>query len=312
MALPQYATEQLLENIKRRCLVPTSQLTYTPQGLTDLANDTLQGEIVPLIMSTREDYFVTHVDVLSPADGVIDFPAEAVGSKLRNVCYYPSGNPLNIINLPRIDLDLVAGVGFMNYATLAGFYIEGNKFCLYPNTSVPTNTTIRIYYYKRVLTLAAPGHYAYVRSVDTNTNEIIVDSVPSDWEVGSELNTVSGEPNFDITNSRVTIQALSSPTITLDSVEDIEVGNYISFYGYSAIPMIPLEAHQYLAQVTAGKVLEGLGDREGMTAALQKAQSLKDSLLVMISNRIDGSPKKVINPQGGLRMPYWRRGWWGF
>src|SRR5690606_16238107 len=105
-------------------------------------------------------------------------------------------------------------------------------------------------------------------------------------------------------------------SLVLDSVEGIEVGDYITLEGYSAIPQIPVEAHAYLAQLTAAKCLEGLGDREGMKAALDKAESLKKSLLVMTSQRVDGSPKKVVSPNGGVRIASSlrgiRRGSWGF
>jgi hypothetical protein len=110
--LPQYDTEQLIANIKRRCLVPTSQLTYQPEDFVDLANDELQGEVVPLLMSTREEYFVTFVDIPCPSDRTITIPKETTASKVRSVCYVQQSSPLVLINLPRIDLDVVAGVGF--------------------------------------------------------------------------------------------------------------------------------------------------------------------------------------------------------
>ncbi len=301
--------------IKRVCSVPTSQLTYTDEDFSRIANDCLQTEVVPLIMSTREEYFVTYVDVPSPADGVIDMPEGAVGAKLRSVCFKQQSNPLILNNLPRIDLDVVAGAGFSNYAVLAGFYIENNSIVLYPNTSVPTNTTIRIYYYKRTLDLANPESYGRVVSVDSGTNTVVLDFVPYDWTVGTVLNSVAGIPNFSTTNSETTITAVSSPSIVLDTVEGISVGDYLSDQGFSAIPQVPIEAHNYLAQLTATNCLEGLGDREGMMAAAKVAENLKKNLLIMISQRVDGSVKKIMQPDGGLRL--WsrvgRRGrGWGF
>lgn len=309
MALPQYDVEQLIRNIQRRCTVPTSQLTYTDQDFAELANDEMQGEIVPLIMSTREEFFVEYVDIATPGDRILDIPEEAVGSKLRSVCYVQQTSPLVLINLPRIDLDVVAGVGFANYDTLAGFYIQGNKLVLYPNTSVPVGTLIRIYYYRRTLVLADPAAYGQVVSIDTNTNTVQLSYVPTSWAIGTELNSVASQPNFAVTNSLMTITNISSPSIVLDNVDDLEVGDYISEVGFSAIPQIPLEAHAYLAQLTAVKCLEGLGDRAGMEAAQAKADLLKKGLLIMISQRVDGSVKKVVNPSGGLRVNagIWRR-----
>jgi hypothetical protein len=308
---PQYNTEQLIDLIQLACAVPTSQLTYTEADWVKLASRMLQTIVVPLIMSAREEYFLKHEDILSPADGVLPFPDDAVGSKLRNVCYVAGTNPLNLVNLPRIDLDVVAGVGFFNQATLAGFYIEGENLILYPNTSVPTNTTIRFYYFRRCLELAAPDDYGQVVSVDPNTNTIVLDQVPLDWEIGTELNAVQSQPNFLVNNDSFLITAVSSPSIIVDDVTDIEVGDYISLAGYSAIPQIPIEAMNYLAQCTAVIALEGLGDREGMKAASEVAQQMKDSLLVMISQRVDGSVKKVVNPSGGLRMSGPGRRKWG-
>lgn len=308
---PQYNTEELIKTIKRACSVPTSQLTYTDVDWAALANDILQTTVVPLMMSTREDYFVTHEDIVSTADGIIPFPENAVGSKLRNVCYISQENPLILINLPRIDIDVVAGVGFYNNWTLAGFYVEGENLVLYPNTSVPVNTPIRLYLYRRTLYLAEPAQYGQVQSVDLMTGTIVLDFLPYDWAIGTEINAVGSQPNFSITNELATITGVSSPSIIVDDATGISVGDYISQVGYSAVPQIPIEAHNYLAQLTAAKALEGLGDRDGMKAAYEEAEKLKTSLLIMVSQRVDGSIKKVINPTGGLRVSSgtWRRGW---
>ena len=291
--------------------MPTSQLTYTEADFVRVADKQLKTRVVPLMMSTREEYFVTHEDISTPADGIIEIPGGAVGDKLRSVCFVQQTNPLVLVNLPRIDLDVVAGVGFFNYATLAGFYVEGNSLHLYPNTSVPTGSNIRLYYYRRTLQLTDPENYGRVESIDTNTNTITLDNLPLDWAVGQTLNTISPNPSFLVTNPLTTITAISSPSITLSSIEGISVGDYVSEEGYSAIPQIPVEAMNYLAQLSAVAVLEGLGDYKGMEAANAIAEILKTNLLIMVSQRVDGSVRKIVNPDGGLRL--WsgvrRRGW---
>lgn len=313
---PQYNTEDLIKNIKLSCSVPTSQLTYTDSDFTDIANRCLQTKVVPLVMSTREEFFVEYEDVGTTADGVIPIPGNAVGSKLRTVSFVQQENPLVLVNLPRINLDVVAGVGFFNFATLAGFYVQGNDLVLYPNTAVPVNSRLRLYYYRRTLHLAAPEEYGRVTAIDVDAKTVTLNNIPVDWVVGSELNSVASTPNFKVTSILTTITALNAPSITLDSVEGISVGDYLSFEGFSAIPQIPIEAHNFLAQVSAVDCLEGLGDRAGMQVAQAKADQLEKSLLVMISNRVDGSPKKLVNPDGGMRL--WsgigsrRRGGWGW
>lgn len=315
MAEPQYSVEDLIENIKRRCSVPASQLTYTPEDFTLLASDEMQDEVVPLIMSAREEYFVDFVDVATPADRALDIPDYVVGQKLRSVCYVQQSSPLVLVNIPRIDLDVVAGVGFSNFATLAGFYIQGNQLILYPPNSVPVNTTIRLYFYRRTLVLAAPAAYGRIISVDSMTNTLVLDNVPSEWASGTPVNSVSSFSPFGVTSADgVTVSVVSSPSVILSDVTGIEAGDYLSGLGFSAIPQIPIESHGYLAQLTAAKALEGLGDRSGMEAALAKAKVLRQSLLVMVSQRVDGSVKKIVNPNGGMRINcgLWRRGYGRF
>lgn len=298
---PQYDVEQLIANIKRRCTVPTSQITYSEEDFALIANDELHDTVVPLMMSTREEYFVDFYDVETTADNIIPFPEDTVGAKLRSVCYVQQGSPLVLVNLPRIDLDIVAGVGFASMNTLAGFYIQGNDLILYPPTSVPVGTVIRIYYYKRTLVLAPPAQYGQVVSIDALNLTVQLDYLPTTWDVDTQLNAISSVPGFGVT-SLMTITNTSSPTIVVDTVEGLSVGDYVSELGFAAIPQVPIEAHPYLAQCAAVKCLEGLGDREGMQAAQSKANEMKMNLLVMISQRVDGSVKKVMNPSGGLRL----------
>lgn len=305
MAEPQYSVTQLIANIKRRCAVPTSQLTYQPADFALMANDTLQGEVVPLVMSARQEYFVEFIDVINPADGIIDIPDVAVGAKLRAVCWLqvPNGNPLQMTSLPRLDLDVVAGFGFANSTpyTIAGFYVQDNQICIYPNTGIPAGQTIRLYYYRRSLVLAAPSTFSRVVSVDEMANEVVLERVPVDFLVGTQINTLSPLPNFKVTKSLATITAISSPTIVLDSVEGISVGDYMSEFGFSAIPQVPVEAHAYLAQLTAKMALEGLGAVNAAQAAGAKAEILKTGILIMFSERVDGSIKKLVHPKGGIR-----------
>jgi hypothetical protein len=295
--------------------VPTSQLTYTDDDFVKIATETLLDEVVPLVMSTREEYFVDHVDVSTAADGIIDIPDYCVGSKLRSVCYMVQSSPLVLTNLPRIDLDVVAGVGFNNYNVLSGFYVQNNSLVLYPNQSVQAGTNIRLYYYKRVLSLAKPAAYCQINSIDTVAKSVVVDVVPAAWAIDTVVNAVSSVQGFKTVNEKMTITAVSSPTIFFDNVDNLSVGDYLSIQGYSAIPQIPVEAHGYLAQLSAVRVLEGQADAQGLQIASDRAEKLKRDLLVMISQRVDGSVRKIMNPNGGLRLGSglgrWSRGWTG-
>lgn len=304
MDQPQYSVTELIANIKRRCAVPTSQLTYTDAKWALMANDQLQGKVVPLIMSSRQEYFVDYISTTMPNDGIIDIPDVAVGAKLRSVCWVQANTtPLMMVSLPRLDLDTVAGYGYVNATpyTVVGFYVQGNQIIIYPVTGIPPGQPLRLYYYRRSLVLADPVAYSRVVSVDTLNNEVQLETVPTSFEVGDEINTISSVPNFAITKESATITSVSSPTLGLDSVSGISVGDYISGYGFSAVPQVPVEAHAYLAQLTAVMALKGLGASDQAAAAQAEANDLKTNMLIMISERVDGSVKKIVHPKGGIR-----------
>lgn len=292
MAKPQYSMTEMIASIKRRATVPTSQLTFKDLDFTALCNDELQGEVIPLLMSTREEYFVEFVDV-ALANNEIEIPENAVGLKLRSVSYKQSGSDLNLVNLPRLDLDTVTNQNLNPFKS--GFFVQGNKLIIYPSNSIPSGSIIRLYYYKRTLVLTEPNNFGQVVSIDTNTNTIQLTRVPSSWTTSTKLNSISQDSPFNITNEEISITSVSSPSIIVDSLDGISVGDYISEQGYSAIPQVPVEVHQYLAQLTAVKCLEAQGDVQGMKVAQAKADSLKEKILIMVSNRVDGSPKKIIN-----------------
>lgn len=313
--LPQYNVAELIEGIKIRCTVPESQLTYTPRIFAKIATQTLFDQVIPFIMKSREEYFVEYIDVFTNSDGVIDIPDYCVGEKLRSVCYVSQASPLVMVNLPRINLDVVAGVGYNNYNTVSGFYVQDNSIILYPNKSVPPNTNIRLYFYKRRLNLIEPDLYGQIISFDSDAGSVVLDNVPDTWEVGTVINCVSSVQPFKTVNSSMTITAISSPTVFFDTVEDISVDDYLSEKGFSAIPQIPIEAMGYLEQLSAVRILQGQADKSGLEDAKAIANDLGVSLQVVISERVDGSTKKIMNPNGGLRLGAglgrWSRGWTG-
>jgi len=299
--LPQYDTEELIIMIKECSGVPTSQLTYTDSDFCRLATNRMQNIVVPEIMSVREEYFVDFEDFSAPSSGIIAIPSKAIGEKLRSVCYVSQTNPLILINLPRLTLDTVAGVLAGGSSYFSGFYVQNNSIYLYPNTSVTVGSTIRLYYYKRALSLAPPSAYGQISSIDIPSATVVLSYVPSTWATGTRLNAVSSTAGFAITSSLATIVTVSSPSVVLDSVIGLSVGDYLSVEGYSAIPQIPVEAHAYLAQLTAAKALQGLGDRAAMEAAMIDAAQMQKNMFVMIGSRVDGSGKKIVAGNGGIR-----------
>lgn len=292
-----YTVTGLLASVRRRASVPNSQQLMSDADLALLLSDEMQSVLVPKIMSANEEYFVRVYDqstVLDQAEYPI--PSRAIAGKLREVVYV-GNDGISFTNIPRISIEEVSGL-LVDYTRPGGFYPRNNDIVLYP--APKQVSTLRMWYYDRPLTLELVENCGMITAINTGTNEITVDNVPAGWAVGTDLSIVKGQPGFDTRYHDVSIVALSSPTIELASVEDLEVGDYVCPQGYSCIPQLPVEAHHVLAQAGVVKVLEALGSLNEMKIAQEKYNQLEQAMLNMITPRVDGAPRKVNNLNKGI------------
>jgi hypothetical protein len=101
-------------------------------------------------------------------------------------------------------------------------------------------------------------------------------------------------------------------TFRVDDVgEDIVVGDYITKAEETIVPNIPTEYHPVLAQRVAVFCLEAMGDEQNKQSAERKLKQMETATLRMISNRVEGAPKKIKNRFGTLNCGTgrYRRGW---
>lgn len=294
--MQDFTTDTLVSLIKRRGAIPTNQQLFAAAAIVDMANDEMKLNMVPLIVSAREEYFNAYEDQDIVADqSDYDIPTDAIAMGLRSVgivrsdVYYP---------LPRLTLEEAS-----RDTAVTGFYVENNKVVLYP-TPTDTSATLRLYYFRRPLNLTVVTEAGQVTEINTGTNTLTLTFVPTTWGTGDKLNSVSQRQPFNTTNTEMTIVSASMPTVEVDDVTGVEVGDWVTVQGDSVIPQLPEEAHPVLAQATVVKLLEALGDREGMKAAEAKLEQNKNALLTLINPRVDGAPKKIV----GQKLLYSRQG----
>lgn len=294
-----YTTAKLIASVKRRAMLPTSQSLFTDQRIIDFATDELQQTIVPIIMSMREDFFVVHKDFDAVGNNpyIVEIPSDAVGMKIKGI-----GQLIDqvYVNLPRLDeIDV-------NRRFLYGFVVEGNKLKIYSNVA----NKFRMFYFQRTLELCLEKESAQIVAIDPLTNEVTVNAIPASWNTNTVLNSIQSVQPFKTVKSEAQIVSLSSPLIQLNSVDDLQVGDWLAVEGYSPIPQIPVEAQKVLEQGTVVKCLEATGDREGMAASEKKYELNVQNMLKLIAPRIDQSPKKIISdPIGNWNSVRFRR-WW--
>lgn len=309
--MSKYDMEQLIKTVERRCSLPISQIQLTEDDIVSFANDELQDSLVPLIIRSQQNYFLKNVDLIPDNTGIIPIPSEAVGCIL--VYVMATGPNQSFIKLPYLDLGTISeygngfgfGIagGYNGYGT-GGFYTEGDDIHLYPSTLLNTyNQELRLYYYGKPLDLIEPDFYGQIVSVDHNTNTVNLSNVPSNWSIDTEVNIVDDQPNFKTLLDTTVVSIVGSDVVLADTT-GISVNDYISLKGTSAVPQVLANAFSYLCQLTVVKCMESIKDNSGLQNASASAERLKQDLVGLISNRVQGQPQKIVNNN-------WFTGWNG-
>jgi hypothetical protein len=288
--VPDYTTTGLIEQVKRRISIPPSQNLITTARFISILNDELQTRIVPFLMSMREEWFVTYVDYST--DGTTseyDIPSDAVGQKLRDVQLWQNGKQYK--NVPRLAPEQLVDSYF-------GFYVQNNKIIIYPD-ALASGYTLRISYFKRTNDLVSTNDAGYISTA--SSNQITLSTTPPATFInGAEIDIISKNSPF-ITKETLTISNVVGSTITFTSNTTAVTGDYACISGESVYPNIPIECIAMLCQSAGIRVLEALGDTEGLQIAMANYAQIEQSAKSTLSPKVDGEVKRVINRRRLMR-----------
>jgi hypothetical protein len=299
------ATNYLIPAIKRRLMVPTTQATFQAADFLAVLNAELQSEVVPLLMSVREEYFVAETDVdVTAGTAAYDIPERAIGGDLRDVLMVASdGTTRNLVRLePEAAVGWPAGDG-----TPAGFVLKDEQVVLYP---APSGTTeqLRLSYHRRPGVLVDVADVATVSS-STATAVTAVASAPASFTTSAPLDFIRGAPQFRTLSAEVTPSAVSGTSITITTPSGLAAGDYLALAGESPVAQVPLELLPVLVLRACIVIATALGDREMAGMVSGELQAKQQSALTLIANRVKGEQRKMPN---GMRR--WRGcvggGWW--
>jgi len=297
--MSNYDTDYLIAQVKRRGTIPTSQSLFTPAKFVLMLDDELKTRIVPFLMALRDEWYVTTLDYTG--DGTTTtypIPADAVGSKLRDVTLWGPGNNGNLKmdnNVPRLDPNSLYDANF-------GFYVQNNNIIFYPH-AVENNKTIRFTYFKRVPDLVLTTDAAQISVIASNTVDTVA-TPPATFVNGASVQIVSSSSPFPVVFSS-TITSVVGSTITFaDTVTDSSVGGWVCLEGQSVFPQIPIELVPCLCEAVVVKCLEALGDTDGMQSAMANYQQMELSARSTLAPKVDGAVKKIMNRKRLMRYIY--------
>lgn len=294
-------TKKLIASIKRRCMIPISQDTFTEADLIDFLNEEMMIGIVPKLMQLKEEYLVFNESVTILANvSSYTLPERALGNKLREASYVDSqGNEYELSQIA-VDDRYQMNSNLQESGNWKKFYMEGSDLCLFPDVGPSPTGSIKFFYHIRPGTLVADAEVAVISSINRTTGVILLANAPTKFAAGTDFDFVRARSPHNIISIDNTASAYSTGTKTITfAVADIpatlQAGDYIAAAGESCIPSVPTELHSILAQRVAQRVLEALGDSAGLQNATAKLAEMESNMMIMLASRVEGAPRKIVS-----------------
>lgn len=308
-----YTTDTLIDSVKRRASIPSTQQTFQESDFLAFANEELDLGIIPHVLSFHEEYFVyTQLVEIEPNKNRYEIPSRAVGNKLRDLSYQDSGG--NIFEMTRIKIDDLPS--YQNNAinnSFNMFYVEGTDIVLIPDTGSTPTGSLRFSYYLRPNEIVSQDRVAIITGINPTSGEITVSSVPTNINVSNPLDLIQTQSPHKTLSLDITAMGINtiSKTFTFDPddiPDSLAIGDQIALAGETIVPQIPSDLHSMLSQRIAARCLESLGDLQGLSSANAKLAEMEQKTGNLIHDRVEGAPLKIVNRHGTLRRQriYWR------
>jgi hypothetical protein len=303
--LPYYTTDSLIDAIKRNNSIPSHQKTFTNDDFIAFLNEEMSLGLVPQVMKMKEDYLKTTVYIPLQANvKQYELPVRAVGNKASEISYIDPND--NVCEMTKIEIsDLPFYNDARNNNTLYAYYIENNVINLVSNIITATGD-LAVTYYMRPNQLVLLEEVGIIESINRSTGEIFVDAIPTGFSVTADYDFVqctSPHKCLEIDLSPASINAVTN-TITFavaDIPDNLKVGDHIALAQQSAIPQIPSDLHPMLAHRAGKRCLASLGDTEAFQVASAIHNEFEKNTEQLIGDRVEASPKKIVNRRGNLR-----------
>jgi hypothetical protein len=183
-------------------------------------------------------------------------------------------------------------------------------------TTSITSNIITVFYKNRALYITSNNANALTLQSTITIHIPSTDTIPSSILPGTMVDILQAEGGHSTLNFDVLLQAdaISLSSLTFKETDipyDFVVGDYICSQYQCIIPQVPTDLHNLLAERTCARILESLGDKEGLQAANLKINELEQRQSTILDSRVEGSPLKILNRTGLLRssrIRFGRRG----
>lgn len=324
--------QELIEAVQDRISLPLDDDDrWSTSALIRAFNAALDDKLTPDLASEGSNYLV-HREVFplsvngSPAYPLnsIPLPVRAVGRSLREVKFLPEGKTKiqDELNCPAISLeekDMYGNESEFYGSSVPFIFIENDNLRLVGGES---KGSVVMYYCLEPSTLQnTSGQYATITDWQTN---ITATNGSASWD----SYVASGIKFVDIyrkstgailkSNVRVTRSGTTYSSIVLDADEIAQLkanqpGGFpvaapyesdllLLPAGKSEFSTIPYEFDQLLVLYACERVLESLGDTEGLQVVMAKIKETHNSISRVTGNRLQGERRKLTDRRSIARI----------
>jgi hypothetical protein len=283
-------------------------------------NTELLTELVPQVAKLQEEFMVvTETLDLALGDEFIPVPTRAVGNSLRDLLII-RGNARSA--LPRIAReDLPSFQPIRGGSTeIRGYYLEHSRIRIFPAVGASGSAAqLEISYRFRPsqLTLqdSTDSFYREVTARDLTLNTVTVSGgTPPPFPLNSDVDIHGKNSGAEMKVWDNDITLIVGNTLTLADPVDgsdtregrrtVEVGDFVCTAETAAIPMLPRDVHQILAQSAICAITESIDDQEKLQMHTSRLNRMMKLMEYTIGKRVLGRPKKILNAGAVL----WRQG----
>jgi hypothetical protein len=304
MANKTYMTSSdLLSSVKRRGNIPDTQDMITDDEILEFANEEMLLNLIPLIYSKHESYYLRSVEIPLES-GLIRYPIpyRGIGAKVREIYYKSSSGDVSPMMGISVD-DLSTGVRSGNESdSVFNYHFEGEEIVLYTSKTANLTGSIVVFYFLRPNALVKSNRVGIIENIlnysTPGYKQIYLESFPDAFLTGGDIDFIKTKSphrvvEYDI--SMVSINSNNKYVVIAESdiPSSIGIGDRIALAGETDIVNAPSDMHVLLAQYTVERVLEAIGDNEGLKNASAKSAKMEQNANAILANRNIGSPTKV-------------------
>ena len=309
-----YTSSQILASVKRNQTIVSSTFRFTDDDLYAMIDEEIESTVIPMILRLHADRLLfSETQALTANVSTYALPYRAVASQLRDVVIQDSATaPTYKRNLAY--LDYTVGSQTVRTGSPTGSYFANDaSLVLVPGVSSSTSEYLGYSYPIRHSRLVSSDAVAVISSVNYTTGVITLTAAPP------STFTTSTYLDFTIANDRskpriAAFDKISSAIGALDitfAVADIPTGlvsgDRISLANETDVICLPNECYKYLCKAAEIKILEAQKDLQALQEAQPKLIQARRAMEDILTPRITGEPKVILNQNGLLRNRAIRR-----